>query len=49
MDHGAHYDPNAKAKRQELVDNLRKSNLPAQHFDFPKSTAQESFAKQKSR
>ena len=42
--HGANFDSNAKAKRQELVNELRKSNLPPQHFNFPKSTAQESYA-----
>ena len=49
QNHGAHFDPNAKAKRLELAQELRKSNLPAQHFDFPKSTAQESFAQSKSK
>ncbi len=43
QNHGATYDPQAKAKRMELVNALRKSNLPPQHFDIPKSTAQESY------
>ena len=43
-DHGAHYDPHQKAKRLELVNQLRKSNLPSQNYDFPKSTAQDSYA-----
>lgn len=48
QNHGStQFDPNAKAKRLELVNQLRKSNLPSQHFDFPKSTAQESFAQAK--
>ena len=46
---GSTFDVNAKAKRLELVQELRKSNLPPQHFDMPKSTAQESFANSKSK
>ena len=50
QNHGsATYDPNAKAKRLELVNQLRKSNLPSQFYDMPKSTAQESFAQAKSK
>ena len=40
---GGTFDPQAKAKRMELVNALRKSNLPPQHFDIPKSTAQDSY------
>jgi len=43
QNHGSMYDPMAKAKRMELVNELRKSNLPMQNFGMPKSTAQESF------
>ena len=35
----ASFDPNAKAKRLELVNELRRSNLPSQNFDMPQSTA----------
>jgi len=38
-DHGSSFDPNAKAKRLELLNQLRRSNLPQQHFEIPKSTA----------
>ena len=47
-DHGAHYDPNQKAKRLELANQLRKSNLPPSHYDFPKTTAQDSYAQNSS-
>lgn len=40
---------NAKARRLELVQELRKSNLPAQHFDMPRSTAQETFVNSNSK
>ena len=46
---GGSYDPKAKEKRLQLVNDLRKSNLPSQHFNFPKSTAQESFAQSSDR
>ena len=43
QNHGSAYDPEAKAKRLALVTELRRSNLPPQHFNMPKSTAQESY------
>lgn len=42
--HKVGFDPLQKAKRQELAHELRKSSLPRQHFEFPISTAKESFA-----
>ena len=42
-DHGIVSDPQAKAKRLALVNELRKSNLPTQNFNIPKSTAQEAY------
>lgn len=45
---GTKFDSDAKEKRQALVNELRRSNLPTQNFDFPKSTAQDSYAQSKS-
>ena len=41
--HGIVVDPNAKAKRLALVNELRKSNLPVQNVPIPKSTAQDAY------
>eukprot|EP00354_Favella_ehrenbergii_P003026 CAMPEP_0170453826 /NCGR_PEP_ID=MMETSP0123-20130129/2289_1 /TAXON_ID=182087 /ORGANISM="Favella ehrenbergii, Strain Fehren 1" /LENGTH=72 /DNA_ID=CAMNT_0010716349 /DNA_START=385 /DNA_END=603 /DNA_ORIENTATION=+ len=41
--HGANFDAKARERRLELVNQLRKSNLPQQNFEMPKTTAQESF------
>ena len=45
----AHYDPTAKAKRLELVQELRRSNLPTQDFSMPKSTQQDCFVSGKTK